>query len=73
MTTHQTNPFESPDADYLVLVNAENQHSLWPVFADIPRGWTPTFGPDRRDACLEFVDRNWTDITPSSLLPEGTD
>jgi hypothetical protein len=32
------NPFEDPDANYLVLVNDENQHSLWPVFADVPDG-----------------------------------
>ena len=65
-----TNPFESADESYLVLVNHENQHSLWPAFADIPAGWTTAFGPDARPACLEFVERNWTDITPRSLLDE---
>ena len=30
------NPFEDPDANYLVLVNDEGQHSLWPVFAAVP-------------------------------------
>jgi MbtH protein len=34
-----TNPFEDPDAEYLVLINDEGQHSLWPVFADVPDGW----------------------------------
>ncbi|MFB9923886.1 MbtH family protein [Amycolatopsis halotolerans] len=67
-----TNPFESADESYLVLVNHENQHSLWPAFADIPDGWTAAFGPDFRLACLEFVERNWTDITPRSLLDEET-
>jgi len=32
------NPFEDPDAGYLVLVNDENQHSLWPVSVTVPDG-----------------------------------
>ncbi|MEU6753945.1 MbtH family protein, partial [Spirillospora sp. NPDC046719] len=36
-----TNPFDDPDGTFLVLVNAEGQHSLWPEFADVPSGWTP--------------------------------
>ena len=33
-----TNPFEDPDASYLVLIKDEGQHSLWPVFPDVPDG-----------------------------------
>ncbi|ALG06274.1 MbtH family protein [Kibdelosporangium phytohabitans] len=65
-----TNPFESDQDDYLVLTNHEDQHSLWPVFADVPAGWTTAFGPAARAACLEFVERNWTDITPTSARRE---
>jgi MbtH protein len=53
---------------YLVLVNAENQHSLWPAFAEVPAGWTVVHGPDRRQACLDYVDEHWTDIRPKSLI-----
>jgi MbtH protein len=62
-----TNPFEDPSGTYLVLVNAENQHSLWPEFADVPAGWTVTFGPSDRQACLDHVEANWTDMRPQSL------
>jgi MbtH protein len=62
-----TNPFEDPAGTYLVLVNAENQHSLWPEFADVPAGWTIAFGPDSRQACLDHVEANWTDMRPKSL------
>lgn len=31
-----SNPFEDPEGTYLVLVNDENQHSLWPDFVDVP-------------------------------------
>ncbi|RSM36806.1 MbtH family protein [Amycolatopsis balhimycina DSM 5908] len=62
-----TNPFEDPDGTYLVLVNAENQHSLWPEFADVPAGWTAAFGPASRQSCLDHVEAHWTDMRPKSL------
>ena len=39
-----TNPFDDEEAEFLVLVNDEGQHSLWPVQFDIPEGWNQT-GP----------------------------
>jgi MbtH protein len=63
-----TNPFEDPDAKYLVLINDEGQHSLWPVFADVPAGWEVIFGEDGRQECLDFIEKNWTDMRPNSLI-----
>lgn len=65
-----TNPFENPDGEYLVLVNHEDQHSLWPSFAEVPDGWTAIFGPSSRDACLSYVDEHWTDLRPATLRRE---
>ncbi|MEU9736439.1 MbtH family protein [Streptomyces sp. NPDC048002] len=62
-----TNPFEDDDARYLVLVNDENQHSLWPAFAEVPAGWTVAHTEDSRQNCLTFVDEHWTDMRPASL------
>ena len=62
------NPFEDPDAEYLVLVNDEGQHSLWPAFREIPAGWT-TVGPKgKRQECLDWIEANWTDMRPRSLI-----
>src|ERR1700685_1801280 len=63
-----TNPFEDPDAKYLVLINDEGEHSLWPVFADVPAGWEVIFGEDGRQECLDFIEKNWTDMRPNSLI-----
>jgi MbtH protein len=63
-----TNPFEDEDANYFVLINEEGQHSLWPVFADVPDGWEVIFGEDKRQACLDFIEKNWTDMRPISLI-----
>ncbi|MFJ3928502.1 MbtH family protein [Streptomyces sp. NPDC090022] len=62
-----TNPFENDDARYLVLVNEENQHSLWPAFAEVPAGWTVAHGEDTRQACLDHINESWTDMRPKSL------
>lgn len=62
-----TNPFEDPEGRFLVLVNDEGQHSLWPSFADVPAGWTIAFGEETREACLHYVEENWTDLRPRTL------
>jgi MbtH protein len=68
-----TNPFDDEDGEFLVLVNDENQHSLWPVFAAVPDGWRTAHGPTRRAACLSYVEENWTDLRPASLVRTMTD
>jgi MbtH protein len=66
--TFVSNPFEDPDAKYFVLINEEGQHSLWPVFADVPDGWSVIFGEDGRQECLDFIEKSWTDMRPKSLI-----
>lgn len=63
-----TNPFDNPEGRFLVLVNHEGQHSLWPAFADVPAGWQTVFGEDSREACLAHIEANWTDMRPKSLI-----
>jgi MbtH protein len=62
-----TNPFDDETGRFFVLVNDEEQLSLWPTFAEIPDGWGVVFGEDSRAACVEYVDKNWTDMRPKSL------
>jgi MbtH protein len=63
-----SNPFEDDDATYLVLVNDEGQYSMWPSFAEIPAGWTVAKSEDTRQACLDHIAANWTDMRPKSLV-----
>ncbi|MEU0692957.1 MbtH family protein [Streptomyces niveus] len=63
-----TNPFDDESGIFLVLVNDEGQHSLWPQFADVPAGWRRTYGPAGRAACLTHIETNWTDLRPKSLI-----
>ncbi len=61
------NPFDDDDGSFCVLVNDEEQHSLWPAFADVPAGWQVVYGEADRAACLDYIEQNWTDIRPKSL------
>jgi uncharacterized protein YbdZ (MbtH family) len=61
------NPFDDDAGSFFVLVNDEEQHSLWPAFADVPAGWRVVYGEADRAACLDYIEQNWTDIRPKSL------
>ena len=67
------NPFEDPDAPYQVLVNHEGQHSLWPAAQPVPDGWTVAHDTDSRASCLEYIEENWTDMRPKSLIEAQVD
>jgi MbtH protein len=62
------NPFDNPDGQFLVLVNDEGQHSLWPDFAEVPAGWLRVHGTADRQSCLDYVNEHWTDMRPKSLI-----
>ena len=62
-----TNPFDDDNDSFYVLVNDEDQHTRWPTFADVPTGWIVVDGEAGRQACLDLIDQNWTDIRPRSL------
>ncbi|UBV02989.1 MbtH family protein, partial [Mycobacterium avium subsp. hominissuis] len=61
------NPFDDDNGSFFVLVNDEEQHSLWPAFADVPAGWRVVHGEADRAACLEYIEQHWPDIRPKSL------
>jgi MbtH protein len=68
--TEMSNPFDDDTAQFFVLVNDEGQHSLWPVFADVPDGWTVVYGQEGRQNCLAYMEESWTDMRPKSLVNE---
>lgn len=61
------NPFDDDTLDFLVLVNAEAQYSLWPAFRDIPAGWRAVGPRGDRKTCLAYIEETWTDMRPKSL------
>lgn len=65
-----TNPFDREDGVFLVLVNEQGQHSLWPSFAPVPDGWEKVFGEDTRNACIDYIQTHWQDLRQLSLTKE---
>lgn len=63
----RTNPFDDENGEFHVLVNDDEQYSLWPAFAAVPAGWRVVFGSGTRADCLSYVADNWTDMRPKSL------
>ncbi|OLF14426.1 hypothetical protein BLA60_04715 [Actinophytocola xinjiangensis] len=53
--------------DHHVVVNHEEQYSLWPVQRAVPAGWTVIGEARTRAECLSYLDSTWTDLRPRSL------
>ena len=58
---------EEDTREYVVLVNCEEQYSLWLADLEIPKGWREVFARNNKKACLEYVKEVWTDMRPLSL------
>lgn len=67
-----TNPFDDESGRFHVLVNDEGQYSLWPTFADVPEGWEISLSNASRAQALNYVEENWTDMRPKSLVEAMT-
>ena len=55
---------------FIVLVNHEEQYSMWPSFKTIPEGWRQVYGEASKEDCLNYVEEHWTDMRPLSLQKE---
>lgn len=47
-------------------MNDEDQYSTWPVDQALPAGWREVGPRGSRDACLDWIERHWTDLRPRS-------
>lgn len=52
---------------YNVVINDEEQYSIWPADRDCPAGWRPVGPTGPKQECLGYIDQVWTDITPLSV------
>lgn len=58
---------ETDDQAYVVLVNEEEQYSLWPAHKAVPAGWSAVDCSGDKETCMAYVDAHWTDMRPKSL------
>ena len=52
---------------YNVVVNHEEQYSIWPEDREIPLGWRDAGKAGLKDECLAYIKEVWTDMRPLSL------
>jgi MbtH protein len=52
---------------YQVVVNHEEQYSIWPADRELPLGWTAAGKQGPKDECLAYIEEVWTDMRPLSL------
>ncbi|MEV0001822.1 MbtH family protein [Micromonospora sp. NPDC050980] len=58
---------DDDDRTYRVVVNHEEQYSIWFADRELPAGWTATGFEGARADCLAHIDEVWTDMRPRSL------
>ena len=62
MSTNEEDP-----TIYKVVVNHEEQYSIWPAERENPLGWRDAGKTGRKAECLEHIKQEWTDMRPLSL------
>lgn len=55
------------EAEYVVLINGEEQYSLWPARREVPGGWKIVGPKGSKETCQSYIQEVWTDMRPKSL------
>jgi len=58
---------DSEDTLFQVVVNNEEQYSIWPDYKAIPSGWRIIGKSGVKKECLDYIEQVWTDMRPLSL------
>lgn len=59
--------FDDEEAIFHVVVNHEEQYSIWPDYREIPNGWKAVGVTGKKKECLAYIEQVWTDMRPLSL------
>jgi MbtH protein len=59
--------FDDKTINYFVVINDEEQYSIWPADRRQPPGWYVAGEARPRDECLEYIEQVWTDMRPRSV------
>lgn len=58
---------DDADTVFQVVVNEQDQYSIWFVGRDLPDGWTATGTSGTKQECLQHIETVWTDMRPRSV------
>ncbi|HSF72449.1 MAG TPA: MbtH family protein [Microcoleus sp.] len=52
---------------YKVVVNHEEQYSIWPIYRELPLGWNDAGKSGSKEECFDYIREVWIDMRPLSL------
>ena len=58
---------EDDDRAYAVVINHEEQYSVWFADREVPQGWKAVGKEGTKQECLDYIEEVWTDMRPLSL------
>jgi MbtH protein len=62
-----TSIFDDEEITFEVVLNHEEQYSIWPADREPPDGWRKAGKAGKKAECLEYINQVWTDMRPLSL------
>jgi MbtH protein len=72
----QSQNIDRKDSAYKVVINHEEQYSIWPLKMENPKGWKDTKIRGNQRKCQKYIEEVWTDMRPLSIremnLPDKT-
>ncbi len=58
---------EDDSTTYSVVINHEEQYSIWFADREVPAGWKAVGKEGTKQECLDYIEEVWTDMRPLSL------
>ena len=64
---HGMDQIDSTSTQYMVVINEEEQYSIWRLRRPVPAGWSQVGVTGELESCLDYIESVWTDMRPKSL------
>lgn len=58
---------DNPNTEFTVVINEQEQYSIWPTYHAVPAGWKEVGVVGNKEQCLAHIKTTWTDMRPKSL------
>ncbi|BFM50689.1 MbtH family NRPS accessory protein [Marinomonas sp. THO17] len=58
---------DNPNTEFTVVINGQEQYSIWPTYHPVPTGWSEVGIVGNKETCLAHINTVWTDMRPKSL------
>lgn len=59
--------WSDPQTQFFVVINGEEQYSIWPSYQPVPAGWRAIGEAKCKDDCLDYIEAHWTDMRPRKV------